>query len=50
MERLDLRESQVCKLASMHVAAVSMDAGMGDGFCMLNHARQAVVCIKGLCR
>jgi len=50
VERPDLRGSQPSKLASMHIAALSTDAGMGDGFRVLNHARQAVSNIQTLCR
>ncbi|KAG1678305.1 hypothetical protein FOA52_013926 [Chlamydomonas sp. UWO 241] len=46
IERPDLRESQASKCASMHIAAVSFDCGMGDGFRTLAHARQAVASIQ----
>jgi hypothetical protein len=48
IERHDYRGSQAAKLVSMHIAAVSMDMGMVDGFRLLSHASRARACIASL--
>ena len=50
IERPDYRDSQAAKLASMHIATLSMDMGMADGFRLLSHASMARACIVLLCR
>jgi len=50
IERADFRDSQPAKLASMHVAALSMDLGMADGFALISHASRARASIDALCR
>jgi hypothetical protein len=50
MERPDYRDSQPAKLASMHIATISVDMGMVDGFSLIAHAHRARICIAALCR
>jgi hypothetical protein len=48
VERLDYRDSEAAKTASMHIAVISMDMSMVDGFRMLSHASKACACITSL--
>lgn len=48
LERPDFRNSQEAKLVSMHIAVVSMDFGMVDGFRLLSHATRALAHISAM--
>ena len=50
MERTDHSESQPAKLASMHIASISVDMGMVDGLTAIAHGHRARACIAALCR